>query len=124
MVVRWISEGKLCHRKTNLFDLGLLCIFAATLIFLFLFSNEGEDEKDYRKFIETDDIIILILVIGRYVGQIVSLVYAVRNSTTNRELQKEVKNIDLNNIEVNLSANFGNSIKADQMVRKKMRAKH
>ena len=83
-----MSEGKLCHKKTNIFDLGLLCIFAATLIFLLVFSNEGENEKDYRKFIETDDIIILVLVIGRYIGQIVSLIYAVRNSKTNRDLHK------------------------------------
>lgn len=46
-MVRWVSEGNLCGRKSNIFDLGLLLIFAATLVFLIVATETGG--KDYRE---------------------------------------------------------------------------
>jgi hypothetical protein len=123
LVVRWISEGRLCDRRINIFDLALLCLFAATLCFLAFYSQSTDEEKDYRELVETDDIIILVIVIARYVAQAVSLVLTIRNSTANREIHKEIKNVNLNNIDLNLSANFGEAYKAEERVRQKMTAK-
>ncbi len=83
-MVRWISEGGLCHRRINIFDLGLLCLFAATLCFLAVYAESPNEEKDYRELVETDDIIILVIVIARYIAQAVSLILTIRNSSANR----------------------------------------
>ena len=100
--------------------MGLLCIFAATLIFLIAY-GEGEG-KDYRELLETDDAIILLVVMTRYVMQIVRLISVIRKVRINRKVQNEMKKIDLNDIEINKnkSLNYQNVHEVDEIVRKKM----
>jgi hypothetical protein len=47
VLVRWVTEQEdFCRSKSNIFDAGLLSLFAATLIFLVVYGSE--EDKDYR----------------------------------------------------------------------------
>lgn len=107
----------------NALDLGILLVFAATLIFLTFYVETDEIKKDYRELIETDDVIILVIVMSRYLVQIIRLIFAIKHAKINRDIHNEMKAVNLNNVELNVSTNF-NEVKADQMVRDRMTSKY
>ena len=102
----------------------MLCLFGATLLFLIAY-GEGDDQKDYRELLDTDDVLILVIVMTRYVVQVVRIVYILKKAKNNRELHSEMKKIDLNMLEIthNNSINF-QDLKADELVKDKMRKRH
>jgi hypothetical protein len=86
LIVRWISEGQLCKSRCNIFDLGVLLVFAATLIFLM--ASSDVDRKDYREFLQTDDAVILVIIITRYLVQVTRLICEIKSAKTNRILHE------------------------------------
>ena len=84
-MVRWVTEQEdFCKSKSNIFDSALLCLFAATLLFLVIY-GEGNG-KDYRELLDTDDVIILIIVMSRYVVQIIRLLCELKKARKNRKM--------------------------------------
>jgi len=85
----------------------------------------GEDPgRDYRELLETDDAIILVLVITRYVAQVARLILVILHAKTNRKLHKEIKEVNLNHVEMNHSINFNDMYKAEQLVRDRISKKY
>lgn len=93
--------------------MGLLLIFAATLIFLMV--SAEDDGKDYRELLETDDIVILVIIMSRYLVQVARLFFVIKSAKANRHIHEEIKKIDLNEIDLNQTKN--NSINFHDMNR-------
>lgn len=71
---------------------------------------------------ETDDIIIIAIIVIRYGIQIYQMVSTIRNTRKNIQIQKNMKDIDLNKTPNLSTVEYGNQDedKRDDMVRKKI----
>ena len=121
-MVRWVTEQKdFCKSKSNIFDTALLFLFAGTLLFLVIYGEGNEKEL-----LDTDDIIILVIVISRYFMQVIRMFCILKTAKKNREMHAQMKKIDLNALEMthNNSLNFHDMHKAEQLVRGKMAQRH
>lgn len=118
------EQQDFCRSKSNIFDTGILCLFGATLMFLVIYGRE--EGKDYRKLLETDDVLILVIVVSRYLVQVVRLLCVIKKAKSNRKMQREIKKVDLNALELthNNSINFHDMHKVDKLVRTKMVERH
>lgn len=76
--------------------------------------------------IETDDIIVITIIIGRYLLQIWQMVKTIRNTKKNMEIQRNIKDVDLNKTPNSTIIESGNDAIQDDIVRKKLeeRNKH
>ena len=72
---------------------------------------------------EADDIIIITIVLGRYAVQIWQMVKAIKNTRKNMIIQRNIKDIDLNNKDANLSI-VDDDLKHDEIFRTKLSKKH
>ena len=72
-------------------------VFAVTLGIMCGTENKysGED-NEYKLIVETDDIIMITIIVIRYGVQIYQILKTIRNTKKNMEYNKKMKDIDLN----------------------------
>jgi phosphomevalonate kinase len=58
----------------------------------------------------------------RYIAQAVRLIAEIRQARANRQMQQEMKNVNLNEVQLNQSTNFHDANHADKQVREKITA--
>jgi hypothetical protein len=71
--------------------------------------------------LEVDDVLVIIIVITRYVVQVVRLIHEIRHTRTNRRLQSEIKKFNLNEMELH-STTFNDAFHIDNQIRAKITA--
>ena len=102
----------------------ILIIFAATFLFLLMSDKKhSDDTKNSVRdvLLEADDVLIIIIVLGRYVVQLYQMVTAIKNTRRNMILGRKMKDIDLNNKDPHQSIVYDQEeIKQDQIVRSKL----
>ena len=104
-------------------DLALLLLFAATLLFL-IFSGGEKSSRDYKEALDTEDVLVLTLVIARYIAQIARLICVISKAKTNRKLHHELKELNLNEVnEGNQTAHFHDVMRTDKLVSDKIQHK-
>jgi len=72
--------------------------------------------------LEVDDVVVIILIISRYVMQLLRLINEIKHTHTNRKIQHEIKKVDLNAGQFNPSMNFQDTINIDNQVRARITA--
>ena len=79
-------------------DFVIVVVFAISLIFMTVTENKVQagEQTQYKVLIETDDIIIIVIIVARYGIQIWQMIKTIRNTKKNIEIQKNMKDIDLN----------------------------
>lgn len=96
LVIRWIAEGKLVTDLLGMIELVVLILFAVTLLFLAIPINQQSTDRDYRLMLETEDAVIIGVVLVNYLLQIVRILLAIRRTQANCLLQEEMNHMDLN----------------------------
>jgi hypothetical protein len=55
-------------------------------------------ENEYEMLLETDDIVLMVVIFGRYAVQIYQMVRTLGHTRNNRICEKKMKEVDLNNV--------------------------
>lgn len=90
-VVRFTTERQFFKSKGNILD--LLVFFSLIAIIVYVSVSKP---KENDLFLESDDIILIVIIIVRYVVQIVRLAIMIKNSHDSQHMQKQLKEIDFN----------------------------
>ena len=123
-MVRGISEGAIWTTKNNKIDAIILVVFSATFLFLLISEKKTRQDSYSELFLEADDIIIIGVVLTRYAIQIVQAVKAIRNTRKNMIIQRNMRDVDLNNKDINHSVVYdGEEDKQDEIIRSKLSKK-
>lgn len=96
-MIRWVSEGGLFKRKRNIVDFVIVGLFAGTFVFMCATENkEVENGDSYAVIIEVDDIILITIIVARYLVQIWQMISMIKNTRKNMQIQRDMKDVDLN----------------------------
>lgn len=89
-----MSENNFFKSKGNQLDIAILSFLVFILLFVCLFVPEDPSQDA----LEADDVLLLIIIFVRYSIQIGRLVCLIRDSHQSIFVQKNLNNIELNNL--------------------------
>ena len=103
----------------NKIDCVILCAFSLSFVFLLLSEKKSEEAGSEGSnsvgevLLEADDIVVIGIVMVRYAVQIWQMVKAIRNTRSNMIMQRNIKEVDLNNKDLNQSVTYDDEVKQD-----------